>query len=359
VHAEASVRTAASDAMLAIVRSCPQLRGATLACMAALTVGVPDEATQAIRSCLQQIGGMIKAWKQALQQQQLSGCCVPAAAGNDKAELLPSCLASSTRDMADTAASDAAAAVAALSLDVPRIEGALLVLMCSCDGAVRREALAAVQALSTLHSLLMEAAAIAGLSGVPLVPSWLHLPAVFAAGGAAAGGSVTSPVGAATATATAPRFPGASGVADSAASMAPSSLSVPSGSAASLGSSILVRHRYAASRDSLDLSVTVPTAAPGAHTLCLPAGRSQVKRCICHVYTPYAVAAGCDEPQPLPCLPTCTLYVCFACMHACGDRGLDHAVSILNAVLPPVQEGCLVWSRQRHLVLEGRRAHVV
>ncbi|KAI8469209.1 MAG: cell morphogenesis central region-domain-containing protein [Monoraphidium minutum] len=147
-HVEGQLRVCALDALQAVMRSAPALRGAALAGVARFLSSIPDEA--ATRECALLLRNLMQLWLNLLLEEGAGASLAERAAGAG----------------GDVSGGDAAAAAAgAGELDLSRVEGPLLVLLCSFDAALRRDALDGLAQARALHQQLARRAAGGGGGG--------------------------------------------------------------------------------------------------------------------------------------------------------------------------------------------------
>jgi hypothetical protein len=160
---DGSVRACSCEALLAIVCGCPSLRGAVLSAMVTFAAAVPDDAVQAVRECLLLLRSFIDLWRSLLHEQCLQGSTL-SSRERDTQPLQPAAAATSSRGAAADesgaqqqqldSAGQPALNPASLCMDLHRLEGALLLLLCSHDASIRCDAFRLLGLLRTLHQQL-------------------------------------------------------------------------------------------------------------------------------------------------------------------------------------------------------------
>ncbi|WIA40102.1 hypothetical protein OEZ86_013510 [Tetradesmus obliquus] len=295
-HVEGAVRASAFDALMSTVRACPALRGAVLSNMAAFLGAIPDESTQTIRECLLLLGKLMEGWLALLQQQRLasSSLCSSARDSSSSSSRIEqqqqqqqqrSCDAGRTEQAQQqswTSSKEAGAAAAGsaaapgsssssgssgLGLDVHRLDGVLFMLLCSCDEAIRGDALTLLGLTRLLHQELQALAQQMEVTlGAPAQQQQQQqqLGSAAAAGVAGAGASSSNNALAALSSsfASVASSLATAGVQDSVASMSlgaggAGAAAVAASGGSGSGGGFFFKHKPTISRDSFELMQTL------------------------------------------------------------------------------------------------------
>ncbi|KAK9839278.1 hypothetical protein WJX81_005497 [Elliptochloris bilobata] len=135
VHADATVRAAAAEALLRCMRALPELRNELLLAATDLLARLPDDLPDALRDALVLVSSLAHEWDALLEEDARAG----------RHEARP----------------------ATLRLDLASLQGAAAAFLCAAEPDVRRAALGLLAELRSLHTSLAAAADGEGLSTEP------------------------------------------------------------------------------------------------------------------------------------------------------------------------------------------------